>query len=53
MVMLLVWWVMVSMMYLRLRMQIIGIAMANGADAAKQAAHIVLLDSNFSSNEGN
>ena len=26
-----------------------GIAMANGADAAKQAAHIVLLDSNFSS----
>ena len=24
-----------------------GIAMANGADAAKQAAHIVLLDSNF------
>lgn len=26
-----------------------GIAMAAGADAAKQAAHIVLLDSNFSS----
>lgn len=26
-----------------------GIAMANGSDAAKQAAHIVLLDSNFSS----
>ena len=26
-----------------------GIAMANGADAAKQAAHIVLIDSNFSS----
>lgn len=26
-----------------------GIAMANGADAAKSAAHIVLLDSNFSS----
>lgn len=26
-----------------------GIAMANGADAAKQAAHIVLLDSNFGS----
>ncbi len=26
-----------------------GIAMANGADAAKQSAHIVLMDSNFSS----
>lgn len=26
-----------------------GIAMANGADAAKSAAHIVLMDSNFSS----
>ncbi len=29
-----------------------GIAMANGADAAKQSAHIVLLDSDFSSMRG-
>ena len=28
-----------------------GIAMANGADAAKQCAHIVLMDSNFASME--
>lgn len=29
-----------------------GIAMANGADAAKQSAHIVLLDSDFASMKG-
>lgn len=41
--------VVVSMMFWLIKDADCGIAMAAGADAAKQAAHIVLLDSNFSS----